>query len=297
VLDEIGPFDEGFHPAYYEDVDLCARARSAGYQVVYTPRATAIHRESTSVVREGVDYHRWMGRGRLRHVLKRYSATQFHCDFVPAERQWGASLTSHEMREGLRVAYLDTLLSLRELPRTGVLATASSEDGVARALAGLRDSLPDSPRRAIESSSSPEPETSERVVRQEGSSGPERPASEGFRAWLVNARRGLLRKWYVRSLLAGKELALAWEQIGAQAKELASLTEELTSLRVVVDLVERELTLTDQGIEALDRETTEGHRLVAHAIYSAREKLGRLEARVAELEGVCEGAGGPGIEP
>jgi GT2 family glycosyltransferase len=42
VLDEIGPFDEGFF-LYFEEVDLAARARRAGWEAWYVPSARAVH--------------------------------------------------------------------------------------------------------------------------------------------------------------------------------------------------------------------------------------------------------------
>jgi GT2 family glycosyltransferase len=44
VFDEVGGMDERFHPAWFEDVDLCKRIKGAGYRVRYEPRATFIHR-------------------------------------------------------------------------------------------------------------------------------------------------------------------------------------------------------------------------------------------------------------
>ena len=144
MLDDIGLFDEGFFPAFYEETDLCFRARADGYRVVYAPDSRAVHHETTSMVREGVDYHRWMGRGRLRLVLKHYTRSQFNDDFVPAERVWLATLTAPAMRQGLRMAYLDTLLVLRDMPRTGVLADSGSASGIAEALLSLRAKLVES---------------------------------------------------------------------------------------------------------------------------------------------------------
>lgn len=43
VLDLIGYFDEGYGMGYREEVDLCFRAREAGYKVVSTPTAQYIH--------------------------------------------------------------------------------------------------------------------------------------------------------------------------------------------------------------------------------------------------------------
>lgn len=53
---ELGGFDDMFAPAYFEDADLCVRARQAGRRVVYQPRAIAVHSESaTSPNRESVE--------------------------------------------------------------------------------------------------------------------------------------------------------------------------------------------------------------------------------------------------
>jgi GT2 family glycosyltransferase len=42
VLDRVGYFDERFF-LYYEEVDLCRRIRSAGYQIWYWPDVVAVH--------------------------------------------------------------------------------------------------------------------------------------------------------------------------------------------------------------------------------------------------------------
>ena len=46
--DAVGGFDERYHPAYYEDVDLCLGLHHHGYRVVYEPRAGLRHLESQS---------------------------------------------------------------------------------------------------------------------------------------------------------------------------------------------------------------------------------------------------------
>lgn len=43
VIDKIGFFDEGYGMGYREEVDLCFRAREAGYKVVSSPDAEYIH--------------------------------------------------------------------------------------------------------------------------------------------------------------------------------------------------------------------------------------------------------------
>lgn len=54
VFDQVGGMDEGFHPAWFEDVDLCRRIKDIGYRVRYEPRATFIHRGGVAMRRLGL---------------------------------------------------------------------------------------------------------------------------------------------------------------------------------------------------------------------------------------------------
>jgi GT2 family glycosyltransferase len=46
--DAVGGFDEGYHPAYYEDVDFCLALERSGYEVWVDPRSDVVHAESAS---------------------------------------------------------------------------------------------------------------------------------------------------------------------------------------------------------------------------------------------------------
>jgi GT2 family glycosyltransferase len=41
--DAVGGFDESFFPAWYEDVDFCARLRKAGWEIYFVPQAEFQH--------------------------------------------------------------------------------------------------------------------------------------------------------------------------------------------------------------------------------------------------------------
>ena len=45
LFEKLGGLDEDYAPAYYEDVDLCLRMKSAGYRIVYEPAAVLFHHE------------------------------------------------------------------------------------------------------------------------------------------------------------------------------------------------------------------------------------------------------------
>jgi hypothetical protein len=49
VWETLGGFDESFHPVWFEDVDFCRRAVTAGYQIQYLPSVSAEHEGGHSV--------------------------------------------------------------------------------------------------------------------------------------------------------------------------------------------------------------------------------------------------------
>jgi len=46
--EEVGGFDEGYYPAYYEDVDLCLKLQDRGWHVLYQPASVIRHRQGSS---------------------------------------------------------------------------------------------------------------------------------------------------------------------------------------------------------------------------------------------------------
>lgn len=59
VFNKIGYFDENFF-MYLEDVDFCIRARKAGYKVIYSPQASAMHEGgASSTNKDKIHYEAW----------------------------------------------------------------------------------------------------------------------------------------------------------------------------------------------------------------------------------------------
>ena len=73
VWEELGGFDEGFRPLWFEDVDFCRRAADRGYVLQYIPEAVAKHTGSHSITQLSMEKRRvyWYG------SLLRYSARHF----------------------------------------------------------------------------------------------------------------------------------------------------------------------------------------------------------------------------
>jgi GT2 family glycosyltransferase len=70
VIDEIGVLDERFY-AYYEEVDWCARARRAGYQVWFHPGVTVWHKVEPYARESSRLYTYLMTRNRLLYLKAR----------------------------------------------------------------------------------------------------------------------------------------------------------------------------------------------------------------------------------
>jgi GT2 family glycosyltransferase len=113
ALDEVGLFDEGFSPAYFEEIDLCWRLRRAGYLVHYAPAATLRHAESRSTS-DPVRLNALVNRNRLRFVVKTYPAERIWGEFLVAERARLAMLTQGLEARMLRRAYLEGILASAE---------------------------------------------------------------------------------------------------------------------------------------------------------------------------------------
>lgn len=70
VLNKIGLLDEGFSPAYFEDFDLCRRAKKAGFRTEYLPSAYFWHGETiTGNKNKPLKYFFWY-KNKIRFVIK-----------------------------------------------------------------------------------------------------------------------------------------------------------------------------------------------------------------------------------
>jgi GT2 family glycosyltransferase len=71
LWEAMGGMDEGYFPAYYEDVDLCLKLAALGKTILLQPRSTVVHREGSSTT---LPYRAFLAdRNRLR-IAARWSA-------------------------------------------------------------------------------------------------------------------------------------------------------------------------------------------------------------------------------
>ncbi|HMR10303.1 MAG TPA: glycosyltransferase family 2 protein [Polyangiaceae bacterium] len=123
VIDTVGFLSAAYFPAYYEETELCVRARQGGYRVLYNPRAVVEHHES--VASGGASTRKYLQRyheGRMRFVYRNYSLRQIAFQFLPSEAAFLSARDGRERRVCAR-AYLSALMSSRDsspgAPRAG----------------------------------------------------------------------------------------------------------------------------------------------------------------------------------
>jgi GT2 family glycosyltransferase len=115
TLTRIGPLDEGFTPAYYEDTDWCYRARAAGLRVVYYPQAVVTHYESVSSETESYTHQANFHAGRLRFLFKHQSLEALQTSFMQAESAGVGNLGPSQELSALRQAWVRVLLALPDI--------------------------------------------------------------------------------------------------------------------------------------------------------------------------------------
>ena len=271
ALDILGGMDEAISRAYFEDIDLCFRARAAGFNVSYEPAATLTHIESSVIPQssyvQALNYHT----GRVQFALRHWPAEMLPA-FVEFERASFEHMPALDNALACARAYMRALSAFHEVmaSRRRIYGRVADQGcgpdfwpAIARGLLAAHDA---GMNRVLE------------MVRFTG----EKPASQEFKdmlavpvpapqlnefaftsnvpviggviAWARNAVHGIAGRWALRHIAA--------QQSEFNRLMLKSL--ELTNLRIleltleIRDLVERQSTLqreqpADAG-DAIERE-------------------------------------------
>jgi GT2 family glycosyltransferase len=86
VIERVGFLSPAYFPAYYEETELCVRARRAGFKVMYAPSAVVEHHETVaSGDARASAYLARYHENRVRFVLRNYSRAELLRRFLPAE--------------------------------------------------------------------------------------------------------------------------------------------------------------------------------------------------------------------
>ena len=85
LIEKIGLLDEGFSPAYREELDWCLRSKKAGFKVIYNPKVKILHYRKASARNLDKDYLYYIRKKNIiRFRLLNYSVFYLLLD-IPAE--------------------------------------------------------------------------------------------------------------------------------------------------------------------------------------------------------------------
>lgn len=77
LINKVGGFDEGFSPAYFEDVDFCRRVKNHNLNVIYYPKAIFYHFQGASISKIPYQTYLYYGfRNKIRFFLKHANPIQ-----------------------------------------------------------------------------------------------------------------------------------------------------------------------------------------------------------------------------
>jgi len=88
IFEKCFGFDENYFPGYYEETELCWKAKRLGYKVIYLPDSSIIHLESQVTGLYSYNYYYWFHKHRWRFVLKNYPVSKILFSAIPFELRW-----------------------------------------------------------------------------------------------------------------------------------------------------------------------------------------------------------------
>jgi len=77
VVERVGSFDEAYNNAFFEDIDLCTRAKGHNYKLIYQPRSVVWHKHSKSIGYKSPNYYYHMSKNALLFARKNLNAIFF----------------------------------------------------------------------------------------------------------------------------------------------------------------------------------------------------------------------------
>ncbi len=111
VWERVGPLDPGYFPIYFEENELCWRAREAGWEVWMIPQSRVIHYESQTQKAWSRRFLARYHRNRLRFVLRNFRGRRLLAA-MKAEWRWLSRHRPYDQILPLSLAYAQTALGL-----------------------------------------------------------------------------------------------------------------------------------------------------------------------------------------
>ncbi len=253
ALQATGGFDEDFSPFYYEEVDLCLRAKAAGCKVTYAPKSVAIHHESMTFKKYSRPLFHNMNRNRLLFLLKHLPVETFLSAFVPAEKEFLSQRLLAEQLQTMHQVYVEMLLQLDRVlqPRNLQERTAEFMD----VLVDLAETAVSQTPTHYQPSHTPQQAnlTAQAILQTSTKATGRSMAARIRQLWGNIAARWLLQNVATQQTTYNQAAARKLdEQVNQQqiaAQEIALLTTEITNLRHNLTVQKKDLRTIQDRVE------------------------------------------------
>ena len=101
----LGGFDSGYRPAYFEELDYCKKLASVGLSAVVNIKAVARHFEGASTGKFSPFFYRYYHKNRIRCAIINSGLSGFFKSFIPAEVKWLRNEATQDQLKPLAMAY------------------------------------------------------------------------------------------------------------------------------------------------------------------------------------------------
>jgi len=108
LFKNLGGFDKGYKPVYFEELDYCIKLRKAGLDLTVNPFAFARHFEAASIGKFSANFYRYYHKNRIRCAVINSGIIEIFKIFFFYEAKWLRKATKDQY-DALILAYLFNL--------------------------------------------------------------------------------------------------------------------------------------------------------------------------------------------
>ena len=112
LFKNLGGFDSGYRPAYFEELDYCFKIQKMGFNVAVNTEAKAMHYGTASVKKFSSDFYRYYHKNRIRCAVLNMSLPYLLKKFIPAELKWLKNEATKDQYISLLYSYFLNFLFL-----------------------------------------------------------------------------------------------------------------------------------------------------------------------------------------
>ena len=112
LFKNLGGFDSGYRPVYFEELDYCLKLKRLGFGSVISKKAVARHFEGASVKKFSKNFYKYYHKNRIRCAILNSSVRYFFKTFLPEEIKWVKNVATRDQISAIVLSYFLNFLFL-----------------------------------------------------------------------------------------------------------------------------------------------------------------------------------------